>query len=122
MRHAIKRGAWSPLLVLFGGTSERSFVDVTPDVVTFRFGFFEARIPRTDILGAARAEWPMLGGIGWRVGVGTVGLIGARQNVVAVDLREPHRVSVLGLPVRARRIFVSLEEPEPFIADLQAAT
>ncbi|MBU8899609.1 hypothetical protein KRR26_28765 [Corallococcus sp. M34] len=118
----MKRGAWSPLLVLFGGTRERSFVDVTPDVVTFRFGFFEARIPRTDILDAARAQWPLLGGIGWRVGVGTVGLVGARQNIVAVSLREPQRVSVLGIPVRARLIFVSLEEPEAFIADLQSAT
>lgn len=122
MRHAMKLGPWSPLLALFGGTPSRSYVEVEPGTVTFRFGTFEARIPRADISGASRERWPLLGGIGWRVGPGTVGLIGSLENVVEVRLRQPHRVSVFWLPVKARRVFVSLADPEAFLADLGAAT
>jgi hypothetical protein len=118
MRHAMKLGAWRPLLAVFGGTRPRSYVDVEPDTVTFRFGTFEARIPRADVSGASRAHWPVLGGIGWRIGPGVVALIGSLQNVVEVRLRQPHRVSVLWIPVKARRVFVSLEDPEAFLADL----
>ena len=118
MRHAMKLGAWRPLLALFGGTRPRAYVDVEPDTVTFRFGAFEARIPRADVSGASRARWPLLGGIGWRIEPGAVALIGSLQNVVEVRLRQPHRVSVLWIPVNALRVFVSLEDPEAFLADL----
>ncbi|PTL76120.1 hypothetical protein [Vitiosangium sp. GDMCC 1.1324] len=117
----MKLGAWSPLLTLFGGTPSRSYVEVAPDSVTFRFGAFVARIPLADVSGASRAHWPLLGGIGWRIGPGAVGLIGSLQNVVEVTLRQPHRVRVMGIPVKARRVFVSLEDPEAFLADLAAA-
>jgi hypothetical protein len=120
MRHAMKLGALSPLLALFGGTRSRSYVEVEPDSVTFRFGIFEARIPRADVSGASPAHWPLIGGIGWRLGPGAVGLIGSLQNVVEVRLRQPHRVSLLLLPVNARRVFVSLEDPQAFLADLGA--
>ncbi len=121
MRHPMKLGVWRPLLALFGGTPSRSYVDVEPDIITFRFGGFEARVPRADISGATRTHWPILGGIGWRVGPGAVALIGARQNVVEVKLRHPHRMSVLLLPINARRVFISLEEPEAFLAELGLA-
>jgi hypothetical protein len=118
MRHAMKLGASSPLLALFGGTRHRASVDVEPDTVTFRFGAFEARIPRFDVSGASPVPWPLYRGIGWRIGPGAVALIGSLQNVVEVRLRQPHRVRVLGIPVRARRVSVSLEQPAAFLSDL----
>lgn len=118
MRHDMKRGFWRPLLALLGGTRDVSYVEVEPDTVTFRFGSFEARIPRENVSGAARVRWPLLGGIGWRAGPGAVGLIGSRQNVVEVRLHQPHRVRVLWIPVKARSVYVSLENPEAFLADL----
>jgi hypothetical protein len=118
MRHAMKLGASYPLLALFGGTRQRSYVEVEPETVTFRFGAFEARIPRSDVSGASPVPWPLLRGIGWRIGPGAVALIGSLQNVVEVRLRQPHRVRVLGIPVMARRVSVSLEQPAAFLSDL----
>ncbi|WP_375769234.1 hypothetical protein NR798_47455 [Archangium gephyra] len=119
MRHAMKLGAWYPLLALFGGTRSRSYVEVEPDSVTFRFGSFEARVPRADVSGTARVPWPLYRGIGWRLGSDAVGLIGSLQNVVEVRLRQPHRMSVI-VPVMARRVFVSLADPDAFLAELGA--
>lgn len=116
----MKLGAWRPLLTVLGGTHHRSYVEVERDTVTFRFGAFEARIPRADVSGASRAHWPLLDGIGWRIGPGTVGLIGSLQNVVEVRLQQPHRMSVFLIPVKARRVFVSLEDPQAFLTDLGA--
>ncbi len=122
MRYRIRRGAFGPLLALFGGTEHGSFVDLDPVTVWFRFGpLFDERIPRVAVAGARRSRWPWYGGIGWRLSAGgIVGLIGALDGVVEVELREPRRVRVAGIPWRCRRIFVSLELPDAFLAELGA--
>ena len=121
MRHPIKLGAWYPLLALLGATRRRSYVDVDEGVVTFRLGAWRLRVPRADVADAAPARWPWYGGIGWRIGPGTVGLIGSLAGVVRVTLSTPHRTRVVFIPVRMRQVFVSLENPESFIADLNWA-
>jgi hypothetical protein len=120
MRHAMKVGIWKPLFLLFGGSPSRAYVDVDADEVTFRFGFFEARVPRAEIASAARSRWPAIGGLGWRIGLrGEVGLIGSLDGVVEVRLSKPRRMRVMTVPVNARRVFVSLEHPEAFLEDLE---
>lgn len=120
MRYRIRRGALRPVLALFGGTEHGSYVDVGPMAVRFRFGpLFDEEIPRSELARARRARWPWYGGIGWRLSAGgVVGLIGALQGVVELELREPRRVRVIGIPWRCRRIFVSLEDPSAFLAEL----
>jgi hypothetical protein len=121
MRYAIRRNLlWSPLLIALGGTARDSFVEVEPGRVRFRFGWgFDQTIGREQIVDAYRTGWPLIAGIGWRIGGGCVGLIGSRTGVVEVVLREPRRARVVGLPYTFRRIAVSLEDPEGFLAQIR---
>lgn len=120
MRYRIRRGIFRPLLTVLGGTAEGSYVDVGPAAVRFRFGFlFDEEIPRAELARVRRSRWPWYGGIGWRLGVpGVVGLIGSLDGIVEIELREPRRVRFLGIPLRCRRVFVSLEDPGGFLREL----
>lgn len=122
MRYRIRRGIFRPLLTALGGTGEASYVDVGPTTVRFRFGLlFDEEVPRVALARVRRGRWPWYGGIGWRLGAGgAVGLIGSLDGVVEIELREPRRVRLLGIPWRCRRIFVSLEDPAGFLRELGA--
>lgn len=111
---------WRPLLALFGGTPGRSFVELTPKTVRFRFGWaFDRTLAHAEIAGAQRVRWPLWWGIGWRLAPGgTVGLIGSRRGVVAVRLRHPRWMRLLFIPWRCHRICVSLEDPDGFVRAL----
>ena len=107
---------WRPLLLLGGATHDNSFVEITPDTVTFRFGFFFSRAyPRDQIFGAAQRNWPLWMGVGWRHNLrGVVGLIGSYNDVV--EVRVPGKSRVIGLSFD--RIAVSVKDPEGLIAAL----
>jgi hypothetical protein len=111
---------WRPLLALMGGRPAGSWVDVNADVVRCRFGpLFDETIPRTQVAATAEASWPALGGVGWKIARhGTVALIGAREGLVEMRLREVRRVRVAGIPVRCRRIIVSVCDPVSLLTDL----
>jgi len=94
---------------------------VEGDDVRLRFGLlFSEHVSRADIVSAARTEWPLLAGIGWRIWpLRRVGLIGSRQGVVELRLREPRRMHLGPAPLwRFDRICVSVEEPDAVIAAL----
>jgi hypothetical protein len=111
---------WRPLLALMGGRPSGSWVDVSGDVVRFRFGpLFDETIPRRQIARTAETSWPVMWGVGWKVARhGTIGLIGAREGLVELRLVEPQRVRVAGIPLRCRRIIVSVCDPLSLLADL----
>lgn len=122
MRHPMRLDSvWRPVLWLFGGSPGQSYVEVTGDAVRFRYGWgFDQQLPLAEIASTGRTTWSMLGGIGWRIGSGgTIGLIGTTNGVVEVRLKSPHRMRVVGIPLRCRRICVSLAEPDRFIAELR---
>ena len=118
MRFEIKRGAWRPLLALMGGTKTRSYVELTDEELTLRFGFLEETMPRSHVVQARAARWPAWGGVGWRIGPGTLGLIGALSGIVELELEPAHRTRVLWIPMDYRRVFISLVEPEAFLRAL----
>jgi len=123
MRHSILVDShWLPLLLPFGTRRSRSYLEVGETKLDLVFSpFFRESVPRGRIATFRLCSWPRLGGIGWRVGRGgTVGLIGSRKNTVEILLREPQRVRVAFLPMNCRRIVVSLQDPDAFIADLGA--
>jgi hypothetical protein len=120
MRHPIKRGAWAWLLAALGGTAETSYAEVLPEAVVVRFGLSQHRIARSDIAAARRGRWPLIGGIGWRVGPGVLGLIGSLDGIVELELARPYIHHLVLIPLRFRRLVVSLEDPEAFLADLDA--
>jgi hypothetical protein len=124
MRFAIRRSpVWVPLLVLFGATTDRSYLEVAGDRLVARFGWlFHHSFPLGDVEGAARRSWPLLCGIGWRSNLfGIIGLIGSRTGVVEVRFRR-RRWLWMVLPLPCDRLAVSLEDPEAFLEALDKAT
>lgn len=123
MRYAMRiEGVWRPLLAVVGGaTAANSYVEVADGDVRLRFGLlFNEHVPVSEIVSAARTEWPLLAGIGWRLWMRRMGLIGSRQGVVELRLREPRRMHVgpAPLPWRADRVCVSVEDPEGLLSAL----
>jgi hypothetical protein len=95
-----------------------SGVDVTEGAIGIRMGWgFKAAIPRDSVRSIARYDGPV-GGIGvhgWRR---TWLVNGSMSGIVEIDLTEDVRCWVLGIPARLRRVRVSLEEPERFVASV----
>ena len=113
---------WVPLLLLFGGTRGRSYVELAGDRLVARFGWlFHRTFLLNDIEGARRRSWPWLYGIGWRSNfINLIGLIGSRGNVVEMRFKRRQRMWLL-LPVSINRLAVSLEDPEAFLDTLAKA-
>lgn len=107
---------WRPLLLPFGATGDRAYVEVENGAVHVRFGFlFDHTFPLEDIETAGNAGWPLWAGIGWRTNfIGSVGLIGSYSNIVELRFHERHSVRML-LPLRCDRLYLSVEDPEAFI-------
>ncbi|MEX0684088.1 MAG: hypothetical protein WD904_11045 [Dehalococcoidia bacterium] len=111
--------AWLALVLAGGATRNNSYVDVTPEAVTFHFGYaFNHTEDRDDITLVKERSWPWWAGIGWRSNLrGLVGLIGSYQGIVEVAFEGKSRAWGF-LPLN--QIAVSLEDPEGFIAALKA--
>jgi hypothetical protein len=111
---------WRPLLGLFSGTEEQSYVEIDHATVHFRFGsWFDRSVPVGGIESVSLRRWPWWLGVGWRSDLrGTIGLIGSTMGVVEVALREP--LDKWG-PFRCERIAVSLEDPEGFMDTIARA-
>lgn len=114
---------WRPFLLPFGGTPERSYVELEDGTLHVRFGWlFDQRFPLSDVEGASPSHWPVWAGIGWRTNFrGTVGLIGTYVNIVEVRFKQPIRARLL-LPLRCERLYLSLEQPGDFAGALREAT
>ena len=114
---------WRPLLLPFGGTPKRSYVELEDGALHVRFGWlFNHRFPLSQVEAASPSHWPLLAGIGWRTNFrGTVGLIGTYVNVVEIRFKERQRLRML-LPTSCKRLYLSLAEPRDFIAALGQAT
>jgi hypothetical protein len=122
-RFPIRRSpVWRPLILLFGATAGRSYVELAEDRLAARFGWlFDHSFPLGGIEGAARRSWPWLYGIGWRSNLfGVLGLIGSHAGVVEIRLRRRRWLWML-LPLPCNRLAVSLEDPEGFLEALGRA-
>jgi len=119
-RFPIRRSPWwATLLLLFGATPGRSYVELAGDRLVARFGWlFNYSFPLADIEEAEMRSWPLVYGIGWRTNLsGVIGLIGSGGNVVEVRLRRGRWVWMV-LPLPCNRLAVSLEDPEAFLEAL----
>jgi hypothetical protein len=123
VRHSILIDShWLPFMLPFGTRRSQSYLEVSESALKLVFSpFFKESVPRDRIAAVRPCSWPRFGGIGWRVGRGgTAGLIGSRRNTVEILLRAPQRMRLAFLPLSCRRIVVSLQDPDAFIADLGA--
>jgi len=115
----LMKSRWMPLLVPFGVTQARAFAQVGERELRVCFGpLFEYRFPLEAVETVAPARWPWWAGIGPRVDFrGTVAFISAYENTVEVRFKERQRVRMV-VPVPCDRLFLSLEDPEAFVAAL----
>jgi hypothetical protein len=121
MKTEIRRSRWiRPLLALFGGTAERSYVEVEGDALHVRFGYlFDERIPLDAIASVDRSRWPLLGGLGWRSNlVDTVALVGSYDDVVRLRLSRPMPVRLL-VRIPCDTLYLSVENPDAFVAEIR---
>lgn len=110
---------WRLMLRPFGATPERCFVEVGDEELRVSFGrAFYGTFPLDNVEGASLTDWPVWAGIGPRYFRGTIGLIGAYVNTVEVRFKEPQRMRML-LPVRCKRLLLSMEDPRAFVAALE---
>ena len=114
------RGRWWPLLIPFAVTQERAFVQVGERELRVCFGpLFDYRFPLEAVETVAPSRWPLWAGIGPRVDFrGTVAFVGAYENTVEVRFKERQRLRMV-VPLPCERLFLSLEDPEAFIAALE---
>ena len=78
---------------------------------------FRADVPRRSIRSVRpeRNAYLSLGVHGWR---GRWLVNGAAGPIVALEIEPPVRARVIGVPVRLRELFVSVEDPDAVIAEL----
>ena len=115
---------WQPLLLLFGGTRGRSYLEIDSETLTARFGWaFRYRFPLGDIEDATlvrRLPWYNYS-VGWHSDLhGGILLVGAYKNLVEIRFRRRRWVWML-LPFPCKRLVVSLEEPQAFLDALARA-
>lgn len=107
------------LFALLGLGPLWSRVRVDANTVHVRMGWgFHAAIPRSVIRGARReARLPFLGwGVhGWR---GRWLVNGTSHNLVRLDLQPGQRARVMGVRVKLRELWISVEQPDQLVAAL----
>jgi hypothetical protein len=111
--------------ILFRGlliSPSHSDAELSDDTLHVRMGWaFSARIPRRLVARAGPGHRPRIpltaGAHGWN---GRWLVNGAPDGIVDVELSEPVRAFVAGFPIRLRRLAVSLDDPDGFLAALGA--
>lgn len=123
MKFAMARSRWwKPLLALFSATETRSYVTINERGMVARFGYYRIALPHAQIAAVEAGKWPWYGGIGWRTNFkDTIALIGSHDGVVLITLMEPVRATMLRIPVKMTKLYVSVENPGGLIVALQAA-
>jgi hypothetical protein len=117
----MRYGWWRPLLSALGLGPRAARIELGEDEFRVRMGWgFRARIPRTSIVRADRfRDWP------WAIGVhgdfrGSWLVNGSATGIVLLYLDPPSSARVLGVPISLRKLGLSLEDPEGFLAALGA--
>ena len=112
--------AWRLPLLLIGATPSRATAVLREDAVDVTFGTANVTIPYSNIRELRVRSWSVWLSVGIKIaGDKTLGLIGSRQGVVQIALREPTVRGVLFMRW-PRNIAVSMQDPNGFIQAVQA--
>jgi hypothetical protein len=106
-------------LLLIGAVPRYSYVAVDGDRVRVQFGLFRYNLERRRIVGAQRVTANWLYGIGIHANlVSALCVNGSLGGMVELHLAPPQLFWVLFVPARCLRFYVSLENPDGFLATL----
>lgn len=110
-----------PLLLPIGAVGPRAYARVTEGKLRVVFGLlFDHTFPLEMVEQLTRSSWPWWSGFGLRVALRhRVGLIGAQDGIVAVHFRELQRIRVV-IPVQCKDLYLSVVDPDGFIATVSA--
>lgn len=99
-----------------GMSPKGSWVELDDDELRFRMGIMaRGTVPRSHIRRARPMEWTWWAGFGVRwYWPRHWGLIGSPQGVVELEVEPPTRVRMV-VPVRIRRLALSVDDPEGFL-------
>jgi hypothetical protein len=113
-----------PLLAVFGVRHAGSYVDLEGGALTVHMGrWFHETVPLDQIASMSRSEWPWWGGLGVKLAPREgIGVVASAEGIVHIGLRSPRTMHVTLLSRDALRLWLSLEEPDVFLAALSAAT
>jgi len=113
---------WKAPMLLIGATQAKSWVDVAEDELDIRMGIGHEHIPLSNVASASRHEWSLFYGLGHRVGYDGIGYVGSTENVVEIKLKEPQQFNLLlGIKGSYGSFYVSVDDPEAFIAAVRSA-
>jgi hypothetical protein len=96
-----------------------SYLEIDRDEIRVRMGWaFRSRFPRSAVTSAFHsAPWTLSRGVH---GFGGRWLVnGSGQGLLTIDLSPDQRAHVLGIPVRLRRLMVSVNDPQTLAAALK---
>ena len=119
-RYTISYGALGPLLTLLGLGRRFSSIERSGDQLHVKMGWgFRAKFPVASL----RSVTPYTGvamGIGVHGFGGNYLVNGKASGIVTLEIQPTAKALLLGIPVKLRKLSVSLDEPEQFIADFRA--
>jgi hypothetical protein len=99
----------------------RCFLELEADNIRAQMDWaFRASFPRSSIARAALGANGMILGLGVHGFAGRWLVNGSLDGLVSVHLRPEQRAFVLGVPIKLRELQLSMEEPEAFLAAVQA--
>jgi hypothetical protein len=121
-RYDISFGALAPLLTLLGLGRRFSYVERVGDELHVKMGWgFRARFPISSI----RSVAPFTGtpmGIGVHGFAGSYLVNGKAGGIVTINIEPTAKARMMGIPVKLKKLSVSLDAPEQFVADFAAHT
>lgn len=117
-RFPIRFGAFNAAFMgALGMTRGGSYVEIDGDTVRVRMGWaFKADIHRRAVARAQRRNGYVWWAYGVHGGRGRWIVNGSGHNVVEVRIDPPARARVLGVRIKLRELWVSLEDPDAFLA------
>jgi hypothetical protein len=119
-RYTISYGALGPLLTLLGLGRRFSTISNSGDQLHVKMGWgFRARFPVSSIRSVTPYDGVAMG-IGVHGFGGNYLVNGKASGIVTIEIEPSAKALVIGIPVKLRKLSVSLDQPEQFIADLRA--
>lgn len=112
-------GATRTFFQLLGIGSGRSGVTVTPESVHVKMGWaFDGVIPRTQIVSAEKAKKPVMLGWGVHGWCGVWAVNGSDDGIVRLRIDPPIHARMLVFAIRPHELYISLDDPDGFLAAL----